>query len=207
MKLYYSPGACSLSPHIVAREGKLDIELSRVTFGDGVRTTAEGEDFYQVNPKGGYVPALRMDSGDVLAEGVAIIQYLADQSSEELMPAKGSMEYYRELEWLTFISSEIHKGFSPLFNPTLPAEQVEQVKKKLMGRLAFVETELGKHEYLNGGSFTIADAYLYTILRWSKKFDMSFDGHPNITAFMARMDGRDAVKQALQEEGLDAFSS
>jgi glutathione S-transferase len=207
MKLYYSPGACSLSPHIVAREGKLDIELSRVTFGDGVRTTAEGEDFYQVNPKGGYVPALRMESGDVLAEGVAIIQYLADQSSEELMPAKGSMEYYRELEWLTFISSEIHKGFSPLFNPTLPAEQVEQVKKKLMGRLAFVETELGKHEYLNGGSFTIADAYLYTILRWSKKFDMSFDGHPNITAFMARMDGRDAVKQALQEEGLDAFSS
>ncbi|MDB4991895.1 MAG: gst [Parcubacteria group bacterium] len=205
MKLYFSPGACSLASHIVAREGKLDVQLSKVTFGDGVRTTAEGEDFYQVNPKGGYVPALRLDSGEVLAEGVAIMQYLADQSAEDMMPSKGSMEYYRELEWLTFISSEIHKGFSPLFNSALPADQVDAQKKKIMGRLTFVEAELGKREYLNGDSFTIADAYLYTILRWSKKFDMDLSGQPNITAFMTRMDAREGVKTALQEEGLETF--
>ncbi len=207
MKLYYSPGACSLSPHIVAREGKLPVELSRVTFEGATRTTAEGEDFFKVNPKGGYVPALRLDSGDVLAEGVAIIQYLADQSSVTMTPEKGSMDYYRMLEWLTFISSELHKGFSPLFNSALPEDQKEAQKAKIIGRLAYVESELGKHPYLLGDAFMLPDAYLYTILRWSKKFDMDLSGHPNITASMARMDGRDGVKEALKEEELEAFSA
>jgi glutathione S-transferase len=205
MKLYYSPGACSLSPHIVAREGKLSLDLSRVTFDGPKRTTAEGEDFFVVNPKGGYVPALRLDSGEVLSEGVAILQYLADQSSEKLMPEKGSMDYYRALEWLTFISSELHKGFSPLYNPTLPDDQKEQVKQRIMSRLTFVEAELGKHEYLVSDSFTLPDAYLYTILRWTKRFDMSLAGHPHISTFMARMNTREGVQQALEEEELEAF--
>ncbi|MDB5189775.1 MAG: glutathione transferase GstA [Parcubacteria group bacterium] len=207
MKLYYSPGACSLSPHIVAREGKLPVELSRVTFDGAVRTTAEGEDFFVVNPKGGYVPALRLDSGEVLAEGVAIIQYLADQSSETLTPEKGSMDYYRMLEWLTFISSEIHKGFSPLYNPAITDEAKEAQIKKIFGRLTFVEAELGNHSYLIGDALTLPDAYLYTILRWSKKFAMDLSGHPNISAFMARMDAREGVKEALKEEGLEAFTA
>lgn len=207
MKLYYSPGACSLSPHIVAREGKLPAEISKVTFDGAARTTAEGEDFFAVNPKGGYVPALRLDSGDVLAEGVAIVQYLADQSSETMTPEKGSMDYYRMLEWLTFISSEIHKGFSPLYNPAITDEQKEAQIKKIMGRLVFVEAELGKHPYLLGDAFMIPDAYLYTILRWTKRFEMDLSGHPNISAFMARMDARDGVKQALEEEGLEAFGA
>ncbi len=206
MKLYYAPGACSLSPHIIAREGKLALELSLVTFDDTARTTAEGEDFFAVNPKGGYVPALRLDSGDVLAEGVAIVQYLSDQSSETLTPERGSMDYYRMLEWLTFISSELHKGFSPLYNPMMPEDQKESQKGKIMGRLTFVETELGKHAYLIGESFTLPDAYLYTILRWTKKFDMDLSDHPNITAFMARMDEREGVKEALKEEALEAFT-
>ncbi|MES2225818.1 MAG: glutathione transferase GstA [Patescibacteria group bacterium] len=207
MKLYYAPGACSLSPHIVAREGKLPVELSRVTFDGAVRTTAEGEDFFAVNPKGGYVPALRLDSGEVIAEGVAILQYLADQSEISMTPPKGSMDYYRMLEWLTFISSEIHKGFSPLYNPTLPDDQKEAQKGKIMGRLAFVEAELGKHPYLLGEALMLPDAYLYTILRWTKKFEMSLSEHPNITAFMARMDAREGVKQALTEEVLEAFGA
>ncbi|MDB5260485.1 MAG: gst [Candidatus Nomurabacteria bacterium] len=205
MKLYYAPGACSLSPHIVAREGKIAIELSRVTFDGAKRTTAEGEDFFVVNPKGGYVPALRLDSGDVLSEGVAIIHYLVDQSSVTLMPEKGSLVYYRALEWMTYISSEIHKGFSPLFNPTLSDELKGQTKEKIMSRLAYVESELGKHQYLVGDSFTAPDAYLYTILRWTKQFGMSLEEYANITAYMARVESREAVKQALKEEGLETF--
>ncbi|MEO6536405.1 MAG: glutathione transferase GstA [Candidatus Paceibacterota bacterium] len=207
MKLYYSTGACSLSPHIVAREGKLPVELSKITWGDGTRTTAEGEDFFLVNPKGGYVPALRLESGEVLTEGVAIIQYLADQSSETLTPEKGSMDYYRMLEWLTYISSEIHKGFSPLYNPAITDEAKEAQIKKIMSRLTFVEAELGKHSYVLGEAFMLPDAYLYAILRWSKKFEMDLSGHPNISAFMARMDAREGVKQALEEEGLEAFTA
>ncbi len=207
MKLYFSPGACSLSPHIVAREGKVPVELSKITFSAEGRTTAEGEDFFAVNPKGGYVPALRLDSGDVLAEGVAIVQYLADQSSESLMPEKGSMDYYRELEWLTFVSSEIHKGFAPLFGSMFTDEQKEEQKKKIIARLAFVEAELGMHEYLVGNTFTPADAYLYTVLRWTTTHKMDLSGHTNIMAFMKRMDSREGVKMALSEEGLEAFSS
>lgn len=207
MKLYYSPGACSLASHIVAREGKLPVDLSRVTFEGATRTTAEGEDFFAVNAKGGYVPALRLDSGEVFAEGAAILQYLADQSQVTMTPEKGTMEYYRMLEWLTFVSTEIHKGFSPLYNPTLPDELKEAQKAKIMSRLPYVEKELGSHEYLVGTTFTIADAYLYTILRWTKRFDMSLADYPNISAFMARMDAREGVKEALTEEGLEAFSA
>ncbi len=205
MKLYYSPGACSLSPHIVAREGNVSIELSRVTFDGPNRTTAEGEDFFVVNPKGGYVPALRLDSGEVLAEGVAIVHYLIDNSSLSLMPEKGSLAYYRALEWMTYISSEIHKGFSPLFNPTFSDELKEQTKKKIMSRLDYVESELSKKPYLVGDTFTAPDAYLYTILRWTKQFNMSLEECSNICAFLARMESREGVQYALKEEGLETL--
>jgi glutathione S-transferase len=203
MRLYYAPGACSLSPHIVAREGKLPVELSRITFSAEGRTTAEGEDFYKVNPKGGYVPAIKLDSGDVLAEGVAIIQYLADQSSVAMTPEKGSMDYYRMLEWLTYISSEVHKQFSPLYGTMLTDEQKAEQIEKIRSRMGYPETELGKHEYLIGDSFTIADAYFYTIMRWTKRFEISLEAFPNIKAFMGRMEMRDGVKEALKEEELE----
>lgn len=205
MKLYYSPGACSLASHIVAREGKLPVELSRVVFSPEGRTTAEGEDFYAVNPKGGYVPALRLDSGEVIAEGVAIMQYLADQSSEPLTPENGTLDYYRTLEWLTYVSSELHKQFSPLYNPAITPEAREAQVAKITSRMGYVEGVLAKQEYLLG-VFTIADAYLYTIMRWTKKFEISLEAFPNIAAFMARMDAREAVQQSLSEEGLEAFA-
>ncbi len=206
MKLYYSPGACSLASHIVAVEGKLPVELSRVTFDGATRTTAEGEDFFQVNPKGGYVPALRMDSGDVIAEGVTIMQYLADQSKETLLPERGTLDYYRALEWLTFINSELHKQFSPMYNPAITDEAKQAQIDKLFSRMKYPEAQLGEHEYLVGNAFTIADAYFYTIMRWTKRFDMSLDEYPNIMAFMARMETRHGVKQALQEEALDPIA-
>lgn len=206
MKLYYAPGACSLSPHIVAKEGGIPLELSRVTFGADGRTTEDGEDFYAVNPKGGYVPALRLDSGDVLMEGSAIILYLADQAEVPLTPAPRTPEYYRMLEWIGYVSTELHKGFSPLYDPAITDERTEAQKRKIMSRLPFVEAELGKHPYVVGTTFSVADAYLYAILRWTKRFEMSLEDFPNILDFMARMDGRDGVKAALSEEGLEPFS-
>lgn len=203
MKLYYSPGSCSLAPHIVAREGNVEIELSHVTFDGAMRITAEGEDFFTVNTKGGYVPAMRLDSGNMLAEGVAIIHYLVDQSSESLMPERGSLKYYQALEWLTYISSEIHKGFAPLFNPTTTDEQKEQTKKRILGRLTYVEGELAKNPYLLGNEFMAPDAYLYTILRWTKRFDMSLTEHKHIMSYLERMEGREGIMTALKEEELE----
>jgi glutathione S-transferase len=204
MKLYYAPGACSLSPHIVAREGGLSVDLSRVTFDGAKRTTAEGEDFFVVNPKGGYVPTLRLDDGEVLTEGVAIVQYFADQApSKNLMPKHGTKEYYRELEWLTFISSEIHKGFSPLFNPALSENDKTAVVDKLKKRFTYLDGALTGKEYLLGDTFSIADAYCYTILRWSPRGSIKIAEYPNLSAFVDRMEAREAVHTALTEEGLE----
>jgi glutathione S-transferase len=203
MKLYYSPGSCSLSPHIVAREAGLPVELSRVTFDGATRTTAESEDFFQVNPRGGYVPALRMDDGDVLEEGVAIVQYLADQAPDKnLLPAHGTKSYYQALSWLTFINSELHKGFSPLFNPTISDEAKAPVIDKLKKRYPVIETALANSEYLNG-AFSVADAYLYTITRWFPRASFELSSYPNLHAFMKRMESRDGVALALKEEGLE----
>jgi glutathione S-transferase len=204
MKLYYAPGACSLSPHIVSREGGLPVELSKVTFDGAKRTTAEGEDFFVVNPRGGYVPTLRLDDGDVLIEGPAIIQYLSDQAPEKkLTPARDTMDYYRMLSWVTFISTELHKGFSPLFNPALPEDQKTAVIDKLKKRIAYVEGAFANKNYLLGEEFSIADAYLYTILRWSPRAALDIKSYPNLTAFFARMETREGVKTALTEEGLE----
>ena len=208
MKLYFSPGACSLSPHIVAREAQVPVEISKVTFNqDGSRTTEQGEDFFAVNNKGGYVPALRLDTNEVLAEGVAIVQYLADQAPEKsLMPEKGTMPYYRALEWLTFISSELHKGFGAFFGSDFSDDQKTKAADKLKKRFAYVDGALGGNDYLLGSNFSIADAYCYTILRWSPKASIDLSDFPNIVAFMARMELRDGVKKALEEEGLSAYA-
>lgn len=204
MRLYYSPGACSLSPHIVAREAELDIELEKVIFTATGRTTEpHGENYYEVNPRG-YVPALRLDTGEVMTEGVAIIQYLADQApGMNLMPTHQTPEYYRALEWLTFISSEVHKGFSIFFNSAAPEEQKAPARERLVKRFEWVNAALEGKEYLLG-TFSIADAYLYTILRWHPKASLDLSVYPNIAAYYARMGSRPAVQTALTEEGLTA---
>lgn len=208
MRLYYSPGACSLASHIVAREAGLPVELSKVSFNaDGSRSTEHGEDFFAVNAKGGYVPALRLQNGEVLAEGVAIMQYLADQAPEKgLMPEHGTPAYYRALEWMTYISSEIHKGSSIFFKGDAGEADKAAARARLESRFAYVDGVLASSEYLLG-AFSIADAYLYTIARWSPKTGVSIAAYPALAAFMARMEARDGVALALSEEGLPASGS
>lgn len=203
MKLYYSPGSCSLSPHIVAREAGLPVEAQKVIFGpDSSRTAEGGEDYYAINPLG-YVPALRLDSGEVLTEGVAIVQYLADQAPQaHLMPSYQSADYYRALEWLTFISSELHKGFSPLFRKDLPEGEKARVVERIGKRLAYLNEYLAGQEYLVGGAFSVADAYCFTILRWHPRADIDLAAYPNIAAYYARIMARPAVAAAMREQGL-----
>jgi glutathione S-transferase len=207
MRLYYSPGACPLSPHIVSKEAGLDVEISRVTFNDdGTRTTEQGEDYFKVNPKGGYVPALRISETEVLTEGVAIVQYLADQAPEKkLTPEKGTMAYYEMLEMLTFISSELHKGFSPLMQRDTSGVDKAPIITKLQKRIAYMETILSKKEYLLG-EFSIADAYFYTIMRWAPRGPIMLSEYPGVSKFMKTMEAREAVAAALSEEGLAAFT-
>ena len=201
MELYYAPGACSLSPHIVAREGNLPVEMVKVLFADG-RMTETGENFYDINPMG-YVPALRLDNGEVLTEGAAIVQYLADQApSAKLLPPKGSMSYYRTLEWLTFISSELHKGFSPLFRTGISEEEKAPVVERLAKRYDHLEKSLSTGPYLLGDIFTVADAYCYTILRWTPRAGIDLSKYPNLSAYIKRIETRPAVQAALKEEGL-----
>ena len=198
MKLYFSPGACSLSPHIVLAEGGFDYTAEKVDLR--TKQTATGADFKAINPKG-YVPALVLDSGELLTEGPAIVQHLADLKPEAgLAPRPGTIERARVNSWLVFVSSELHKQFSVLFTPTAPAEWKETVKGNILGRVAFLDGELAGKSYLTGDTFTIADAYLFTILRWTAYFAMDLAPYANVTAFMARMNARPAVKAALAAE-------
>lgn len=200
MKLYFSPGACSLSPHIALREAGLSFELEQVSLA--TKKTATGEDFRSINPKG-YVPALRLDSGELMTEGVAIVQYVADLvPAARLAPALGTVERYRLMEWLTFVSSEVHKSYSPLFNPKATPEWKELVKGTLAGRLAIVENQLAQTPYLMGDTFTVADAYLFTCLRWSGRVGVELSALPGVTGFVSRVTARPAVHAALQAEGL-----
>jgi glutathione S-transferase len=200
MKLYYSPGACSLSPHIVLREAGIDPTLIPVNLG--TRKTGTGKDFTAINPKG-YVPALELDDGQVLTEGPAIVQYVADRVPEKnLAPKAGTMERYRLIEWLNFISTELHKGFGPLFNPDLPDAAKAIFTKKLGERLAWVDKQLAGKDYLMGNSFSVADAYLFTVTDWGKYLNIPIEHLPNLSAFMARMAGRPAVQAALKAEKL-----
>lgn len=198
MKLYFSPGACSLSPHIVALEANLELTLVRVDMR--TKKTASGADFLAVNPKG-YVPALELDDGEVLTEGPTIVQYLADQRPEaRLVGAHGTRERYRQLEMLGYINSEIHKSYSPLFKPdTLPQVQAER-REYLQKRYALLEASLEGHDYLMGDHFTVVDAYLFTVTSWAAAVKLDLGAFSRVAAFQARVGARPAVVAALAAE-------
>jgi glutathione S-transferase len=200
MKLYYSPGACSLSPHITLLEAGLPATLVKVD--TKTHRLPGGEDFYAINGKG-YVPVLELDDGRRLSEGPAIVQYLADLKPESrLAPAAGSFERYRLQEWLNFITSELHKQYSPFFGPDTPAEYKPVLREKLGKRLEWLAGQLNGNDYLMGSQFTVADAYLYTILRWSPFVDIDLAEWPVVAAYKARVEARPHVREALLAEGL-----
>ena len=200
MKLYYSPGACSLSPHIALRESGLPFEL--VLASTKTHQLADGTDYYTINPKGS-VPLLELDNGERLSEGPAIVQYIADQApAKGLAPAAGTMARYRLMEWLNFITSELHKGFSPLFNPAMPEEAKALARAKLLERLTWVDGELAGKDYLLGSSFTVADAYLFTVAGWGKYVGVDISALANLGAYLGRVAARPAVQEALKAEGL-----
>ena len=200
MKLYYSPGTCALSPHIVLHEAGLSFEP--VLASTKTHKLADGTDYYTINPKG-YVPLLELSDGTRLTEGPAIVQYIADQVPDKhLAPANGTFERYRLQEWLNFITSELHKGYSPLFNPATPAEFKPVVSQRLVDRYKWIEGQLAGKSYLMGEHFSVADAYLFTVTNWSRHVGIDLSGLPNLQAFMARMAARPAVQKAMKEEGL-----
>lgn len=200
MKLYYSTGACSLAAHIALREAGMTFDL--VLAPTKTHKLPDGSDFYAINPLG-YVPVLELDDGTRLREGPAIVQYIADQvPHKHLAPANGTLPRYRVQEWLTFISTELHKGFSPLFNPAVPDEVKGVFRDKLISRLLWVNGELEGKQYLMGDDFCVADAYLYTVSRWTVPMKIDLSGMPNLVAFQQRMQARPAVQEALAAERL-----
>ncbi|MGH8849606.1 MAG: glutathione transferase GstA [Casimicrobiaceae bacterium] len=200
MKLYYSPGACSLSPHIAFLEAGLPMTLVKVD--TKTHQVADGGDFYAINAKG-YVPVLELDDGQRLTEGPAIVQYLADRNpGSKLAPAAGTFERYRLQEWLNFITSELHKQYGPFFATSTPVEYKTILREKLARRLDWIAGELDGRDYLMGQQFTVADAYLYTILRWSPFVGIDLAKWPVIAAYRARVEARPHVREALLAEGL-----
>lgn len=200
MKLYFSPGACSLSPHIVLRETGLDFELERVDLQS--KKTKAGADFLAVNPKG-QVPVLQLDDGDILTEGPAIVQYIADQKPEAgLVPKAGTKARYHAQEWLNFVTSDLHKVFAPLFRATTPAEYVKITKDTLANKFAFLDQHLSTRPYLMGESFSVPDAYCFVITGWSRYKDIDLARWPNLNAYMTRIAARPKVQEAMKAEGL-----
>jgi len=198
MKLYFSPEACSLSPHIVLRELGLPFSLEKVD--TKTKKTASGLDFLRINPKG-YVPVLELDDGQRLTEGPAIVQYLADRKPDsKLAPANGTLERTRLQEWLNFITSEIHKSFTPLFNASMPDQAKSIYRDKIAQRFALIDATLAKQDYLLGATASVADVYLFVVARWSKNFDIDLDRWPALARFMDRMAERASVKAALNAE-------
>ncbi len=200
MKLYYSPGACSMAPHIVLREAGLKFEAEKVDLKD--KRTSSGADYLRINPKG-YVPALELDNGNVLTEVGVIIQYLADQKPDlSLVPKAGTMERYREMEWINFISTEIHKTFGPLWKPNTPEETKQNQTTLLANRFDYLAKQLEGKQYLMGENFTVADAYLYTVMNWAGMLKIDLAPWPILQKFMARVATRPAVAETLKAEGL-----
>lgn len=200
MKLYYKAGACSLSPHIILRESGVDFSLVKVDLA--AKKTETGDDYLEINAKG-QVPALLLDDGSLLTEGVAIVQFLADKVPDrQLLAPAGSMTRYHTLEWLNYIATELHKGFSPLFNPATPDEYKTIARAVLEKKFRYVNEELNDKQWLMGLRFSVADAYLFTVLRWAHAVKLNLDGLSNIDAFMERMKARPAVAAALAAEGI-----
>ncbi len=191
MKLYVKPGACSLSPHIVSREAGLQLEV--------IRADTKAPEFRKLNPKG-YIPVLQLDDGQTLTEGVAIVQYLADHRPEaQLAPRNGTMERYRLQEWLNYVATELHKGFSPLFRKP-PAEFKQVLLDGLAQKLSFLDAHLQKSAFLMGERFTVADAYLFTILTWAPGQGLDLSRWPALKAYFDKIGARPAVKQAMETE-------
>ncbi len=200
MKLYYSPGACSLSPHITLHESGL--KFQHMLAPTKTHRLEDGTDYYTINPLG-YVPLLELDDGTRLTEGPAIVQYIADLVPEKkLAPANGTLARYQLQSWLTFIGTELHKGFSPLFNAATPAEYKPIVIDRLMSRLKWVDAQLAGKHYLMGDTFSVADPYLFTVTNWAPRVGVDISGFANIAAFRERMAARPAVQAAMKEEGL-----
>jgi glutathione S-transferase len=200
MKLYYFPGACSLSPHIVALEAGIPLQLEKTDIK--TKLTESGEDFERINPKG-YVPTLVLDNGEVLTEGTAIVQYLADLKPESgLAPANGTLPRYRLQEMLGYINSELHKNYSPLFNPDTPETARAERESYLLRRYQLIENTLAKQPWLLGDHFTAADAYLFTITSWAGHVGLDLSRFTALAAFQQRVASRPAVQAALEAEGL-----
>jgi len=198
MKLYFSPGACSLSPHIVLRE--LDLPFALVQVDLASKTLLDKRDFRTINPKGS-VPVLELDDGEILTEGPAIVQYLADRKPGlELAPVNGSLARYHLQEWLNFISTELHKQFSPLFNPASSETVLQVQKERLANQFAYIEQALADQDYLLGKAFSVADAYLFTMLTWARAFQFDLAAMPRIGAYFERISARPAVQAALASE-------
>jgi glutathione S-transferase len=200
MKLYYSPGACSLSPHIALLEAGLPYDLVKVDLR--AKKLENGDDYLKVNPKG-QVPALALDNGELVTEGPVIVQMIADKvSAKNLAPARDSAERYKLLEWLNFITGELHKNFSPLFNPAIPDEVKNFFKDRIMGKFKYADSQLAGRDYLMGKQFTVADGYLYTMLRWADGNKLDLSGLKNLMAYKDRVAARPKVQEALTKEGL-----
>jgi glutathione S-transferase len=200
MKLYYAPGACSLSPHIALLEAGLPHDLVKVDLR--AKKLENGDDFLAVNPKG-QVPALALESGELVTEGPIIVQMIADKAGKGLAPARDSAERYKLLEWLNYITTELHKNLGPIFSPVLKDDAKAFFKDRTMGKFKYLETALAGRDYLMGNQFTVADGYLFTMLMWATDrlgFDLS--DMPNLTAYKARVAARPKVQEALKKEGL-----
>ncbi|MGE8494804.1 glutathione transferase GstA [Comamonas sp.] len=198
MKLYFSPGACSLSPHIALLEAGLPFTLEMAS--TKTHQLKDGTDFYTINPLG-YVPVLELDNGQRLREGPAIVQYIADQApASKLAPANGTFERYQLQEWLGFIGTEIHKGFSPLFNPNMPDTVKDMARGQVLKRLTWVDAQLAGKEFLMGADFSVADAYLFTVCGWSKFVGVDISGLENLASFLQRVGARPSVQKAIADE-------
>jgi glutathione S-transferase len=200
MKLYFSPGSCSLSPHIVLREAGLKFDLEQVNNQE--KKTKSGVDYWSVNGKG-QVPVLELDNGERLTEGAVIVQYLADQKPDAgLVPPAGTMQRVRVQEWLNFVASELHKVYAPIFRPTTPDAYKAISKENLAKRMEWLNKQLAGKQYLMGDKFTVADAYLFTVLRWSQRIQLDLAPWSNVTAFMDRVAARPKVQETMKAEGL-----
>jgi len=200
MKLYYSPGACSLSPHIALLESGLPYDLVKVDLK--AKKLENGDDYLKVNPKG-QVPALAMDNGELMTEGPVIVQMIADKAAgKNLAPANGSPERYRLQEWLNFVTTELHKNFGPMFSPVLADDAKAFFKDRVMGKFKYIEGALAGHDYLMGKQFTVADGYLFTMLSWAERMKFDLSAMPNLLAYKARVAARPKVQEALTKEGL-----
>lgn len=198
MKLYYSPGACSMSPNIVSRELGIPLDLVKVDLK--AKKYGDDQDYRKINARG-YVPALELDDGRVLTEGPAIVQYLADLKPEmQLAPAAGTFERYRLMEKLNFVTSELHKAIGGLFNAAMPAEWQQVQRDRIQERLGQLQAELGDGQFLMGERFTVVDAYAYTVLNWLRYFKMGLDAFPKLAAYVERVGARESVKAAMSAE-------